>query len=177
MRGCGPSKQRREGAVWAGRGPRPGRGASPSGSREGPAGRPGGEVEEAPPSRRRQRIPGRGGGALRGSGWGVRPGWGAGRAGRDARSKCNDFSVRLAKQGQSRERSRGGPCPAGRVCPFRRRQSGPRAPWPAGGSGVRGRRPGEVGSCRPAGPGQEVSGTGWGEAGEGGRGHRGCGMC
>lgn len=29
------------------------------------------------------------------------PGWGAGRAGRDARSKCNDFSVRLAKQGQS----------------------------------------------------------------------------
>lgn len=37
-------------------------------------------------------LPVRGEGAL---------GWGAGRAGRDARSKCNDFSVRLAKQGQS----------------------------------------------------------------------------
>lgn len=40
----------------------------------------------------------RGGLPVRGEG---APGWGAGRAGRDARSKCNDFSVRLAKQGQS----------------------------------------------------------------------------
>lgn len=33
--------------------------------------------------------------------WGAGRGWGAGWAGRDARSKCNDFSVWLAKQGHS----------------------------------------------------------------------------
>lgn len=161
LRGCGPSRKRREGAVWVGRGPR---GAGwVAGVRSG-----GSTALLAAAAV----DPGAGGGVPRGSGWG------AGRAGRDARSKCNDFSVRLAKQGQSRERSGRGTCPAGRVRPFRRLQSTSGATGAVAPGRERGPRapPGRGRKLQASWARAEVAGTGWGEAGEGRRGHRECGM-